>query len=131
MEIRLDYGLRGMTIYQRVARGTDSLKTSREIDVELLAFIERYATNLARWDLLAFFGRNPSICDSAHGIAAQIGRRPRIVQKELDDLAYLGLLRAHSNGEGMRYELVHTQKTRRTVMRFARRLAAPDKDYAA
>lgn len=107
------------------------MKPSREIDVELLAFVERYATNLARWDLLAFFGRNPSVCDTAPGIAARIGRRPRIVQKELDDLAYLGLLRAHSNGQGMRYELGHSQRTRRTVMRFARRLADPGKEVAA
>ncbi len=119
-----------MAVYQRVPRGARSVKPSREIDVELLAFIERYATNLARWDLLAFFGRNPSACDTASGIAAQIGRRPRIVQKELDDLAYLGLLRAHSNGPGMRYELAHTQKTRRTVMRFARRLAIRGRDAA-
>lgn len=98
-----------------------SLKPSNEIDVELLAFIERYATNLARWDLLAYFGRNPSACDTAHGIATEVRRRTRIVRKELDDLTFLGVLRAHENGNGMLYELARAPKTRRAIVRFAQR----------
>jgi DNA-binding MarR family transcriptional regulator len=108
-----------MTIPERVTLGR-TLSPANEVDVELLTFVERYATNLARWDLLVYFGRNPSVCDTAHGIAEHVGRRPHAVQKELDDLTYLGLLRARHAEQGMQYELARTHRTRRTVMRFAR-----------
>lgn len=120
-----------MTVSRRLTSGDTTLKSSNEIDVELLAFMERYATNLARWDLLLFFGRNPSARDTARGIAFQIGRRTRIVQKELDDLTFLGILRTHKNGRGMSYELARTHKTRRTIVRFAHRHASKDRKQRA
>lgn len=110
-----------MTVSRRLPHRELSLNPSNEIDVELLAFIERYATNLARWDLLVYFGRHPSARDTARGIAAEVGRRTRIVQKELDDLTFLGVLRAHENGQGMLYELARAPKTRRAIVRFAQR----------
>ncbi|MDE3091223.1 MAG: hypothetical protein KGJ80_17785, partial [Chloroflexota bacterium] len=64
-----------MTISRLTPRARLSLRPSNEIDVELLAFAERYATNLARWDLLLYFGQNPTARDSARGIARQVGRR--------------------------------------------------------
>lgn len=111
-----------MTVSRLLTRGEHRLRSSNEIDVEVLAFMERYATNLARWDLLVFFGKHPSTSDTARGIAKQIGRRTRTVQKELDDLIYLGILRARENGQGMRYQLARAPKTRRTIVRFAQRL---------
>ncbi len=99
---------------------------SHEIDVELLTFVERYATNLIRWDVLVFFGVNPSAQDDAFGIAQQIGRAERAVQKELDDLVYLGILRADCYGENILYELTSSTATRRSVMRLARDFAARD-----
>jgi hypothetical protein len=97
---------------------------AQEVDVELLTFVERYATNLARWDVLVFFGRNPTARDNALGIAQQIGRRAHIIEKELNDLVYLGILRARDLGGGMQYELARLPGTRRTVMRLARRTDA-------
>jgi len=104
-----------------LARDKRALKLRSEIDVELLAFAERYATNLARWDLLVYFGRNPSTRGTARDIAVEIGRRPRIVQKELDDLTYLGILRARENCHGRRYEMVRAPRTRQMIKRFAQR----------
>jgi len=110
-----------MTVSRLLPRGEHLLKSSNEVDVELLAFMERYATNLARWDLLVYFGRNPSTRTTAREIAQHVGRRTRIVQKELDDLTYLGILRARDNGLGLWYELARARKTRRTIQRFAQR----------
>ncbi len=94
----------------------------QEVDVELLTFVERYATNLARWDVLVYFGRNPNVRESASGIARQIGRRAHIIEKELNDLVYLGILRVRDNGNGTLYELPRIPSaTRRTMMRLARR----------
>ena len=96
---------------------------TQEIDVELFTFVERYATNLARWDLLIFFGDHPSVRDSAVSIADKVGRGARALQKELDDLVYLGILRARDDSGGISYELEHTPSTRRAVTRLARRFS--------
>lgn len=98
---------------------------SGEIDIEVLTLIERYATNLARWDVLLFFGRNPVAQDNASGIAKQIGRRAQSIAKELEDLAYLGILHAHSNGRGMKYQLTRSPGLRRAVMRLAKHFDGP------
>jgi len=98
-----------------------SPRSAQEIDVELFAFIERYATNLARWDLLIYFGQHPSLNHDALAIAQQIGRAPRLVQKELDDLVYLGILRADRNNGSVHYGLARSASTRRKMMRLAHR----------
>ncbi len=117
--------IRAASIKSRFAplRSTDP-EYSNEIDVELLTFIERYATNLTRWDLLVFFGENPSTRDNASEIAQNVGRRTRTIQKELDDLVYLGILDAHQNADGNLYELTRLPETRRAVVRFARCLSS-------
>jgi hypothetical protein len=97
---------------------------AQEVDIELLTFMERYATNLAKWDLLIYFGHNPNIRDSAFNIASQIGRRVNVIEKELNDLVYLGILRARDQGHSTVFELARVPGTRRTVMRLAKRSQA-------
>jgi hypothetical protein len=92
-------------------------KPTQEIDLELFAFIERYATNLARWDLLVYFGQHPTMRDNVLTIPNQVGRNARMVQEELDDLVYLGILSAQRNRNGIRYGLVSSPATRRAVVR--------------
>ena len=96
---------------------------SKEIDVELLAFIERYATNLARWDILVLFGQNPDLQENAQRLAKRLGRRSQSIEKELEDLAYLGILQTHPNGRGMVYELVRELATQQAVIRLAHHLS--------
>ncbi len=111
-----------MTIPQIDQRPVQTIEMrAHEVDIELLTFVERYATNLAKWDLLVYFGRNPSAQEDALGIARQVGRRLAIVEKELNDLVYLGILHTRNRGNGMLYELARLPSTRRTVMRLARR----------
>ncbi len=99
-------------------------KPSHEVDVEMFTFIERYVTNLARWDLLVFFGRNPTALDGAEAIATRVGRAARLVQKELDDLVYLGVLRTQREEDAVRYGLARSPATRRAVIRMARDFGA-------
>lgn len=93
---------------------------TQEIDVELFTFVERYATNLARWDLLVYFGKHPSTNDNVSRIAQHVGRAPRLVKKELDDLTFLGILRANRNNGSVHYGLSRSPSTRRAVVRLAR-----------
>ncbi len=114
-----------MSAQERQAHGQASSSISHEIDVELLTFVERYATNLTRWDLLLYFGQNPTRSDNVGEIAKCIGRLPPSVEKELDDLAYLGVLRTRLNGKGKLYALTRAPDMRRTVLRLARHYRAP------
>jgi hypothetical protein len=65
---------------------------TREVDVDFLVFVERYATDLLRLDILTFFGHNPDFCGPTSQIAQYIGRRALSIRPELGDLALLGIL---------------------------------------
>jgi hypothetical protein len=110
-----------MTLAQSFQIGNPTYSTSpQEIDVELFAFIERYATNLARWDLLLYFGQNPNARGNAWYIAERIGRKISTVQKELDDLVYLGVVQADRTNHITQYTLARAINTRRAAVRMAR-----------
>ncbi|MBI5032094.1 MAG: hypothetical protein HZB51_16305 [Chloroflexi bacterium] len=94
--------------------------SSQEIDVELFAFIERYATSLIRWDLLLYFGQNPNRRDQAFEVAQRMGRKLITLQKELDDLVYLGVLRVDQKADTLFYSLAHDVNTRHAAIRMAR-----------
>lgn len=65
---------------------------TKEVDVDFLVFVERYATDLLRLDILTFFGHNPDFCGPTSQIAQSIGRRALSIRPELGDLALLGIL---------------------------------------
>jgi DNA-binding MarR family transcriptional regulator len=111
----------------RETRSPLRAKPAQEIDLELFTFIERFATSLARWDLLVYFGQHPTARDNAHEIAEHVGRNARMVQKELDDLVYLGILSAQRNGVGLRYGLTRSAATRRAIVRLARDFSTPQR----
>jgi hypothetical protein len=93
----------------------------REVYVELLAFVERYATGLLKWDIIAFFGYNPYTHDTALSIARFIGRNPRVVRLGLEDLVILGLLQqTRINGEVI-YHLTSDRALREATFRFVGR----------
>jgi len=72
----------------------------KEVDVDLLVFIERYASDLLKWDIISFFAQNPDLYDTADNIAQHVGRNPRAVRPELGDLVILGILEwGHLNGD--------------------------------
>ncbi len=90
-----------------------------EVDLELFTFVERYATNLVRWDLLLFFGHNPEVRMTAAEIANQIRRNLKATIKELDDLAYLHVLTRRYTLNHATYQLARRSSVRRAVMRLA------------
>jgi hypothetical protein len=94
----------------------------KELDVDLLVFIERYANDLIKWDLISFFAQNPDLYDTANNVAHHIGRNLRAVRSELSDLAMLGILEWDSlNGDHI-YQLTHRPDLRRLALKFAQHL---------
>jgi hypothetical protein len=91
-----------------------------EVDVDLVAFVERYATGAVKWDLIAFFGQNPYTGDTAKSIARCIGRSLDIVLPELVDLAMVGLLERINIDGAVVFQLTQEQALRQTTLNFVR-----------
>jgi len=91
-----------------------------EVDVNLLAFVERYATGAVKWDIIAFFGENPYTSDTARSIAQRIGRSLDIVLPELIDLAMVGLLERIVIDGAVVFQLTQEQALRQTTFNFVR-----------
>lgn len=100
------------------------LTPTKEVDVDLLVFVERYATDLLKWDILTLFARNPSFSAPATQIAQRIGRNAYLVQPELGDLALLGILeQTPGPGNQIIYQLTPKPHLRRVILKFADQLA--------
>ena len=93
----------------------------KDIDLDLLIFIERYATNLLKWDILTFFGRHPDNRQTAQDIALQIGRSYRAIRPELGDLAMLGILTKFDNHNQPKYQLTDNPVLRSLTLKFSQK----------
>ncbi len=94
-----------------------------EIDLELFTFVERYATNNLRWDIILLFGSQPEAELTPEEIARQVRRAVYPTTKELDDLTYLRVLVRSYSPERTTYRLTRRANVRRTAIR----LAGPDR----
>ena len=94
-------------------------RPQKDIDLDLLIFIERYATNLLKWDILTFFGRHPNNRQTAQDIALEIGRSYRAIRPELGDLAMLGILNKFDNHNQPKYQLTGNPALRSLTLKFS------------
>jgi hypothetical protein len=93
---------------------------TKEVDVDFLVFVERYATDLLKWDLLTFFGHNPDFCDSSAQIAQHLGRNDAVIRPELGDLALLGILdKTQASGGKILYALTKEPHLKNLTLKFA------------
>ncbi|MFQ6014964.1 MAG: hypothetical protein ACE5NP_05940 [Anaerolineae bacterium] len=90
-----------------------------EVDIALMAFIERYITNLVKSDILANLGRNPYGLDTVEDIARRIGRSLKVVESELGDLVMLGLVNKIKINSDTVYQLTHDAGLRQATIKFA------------
>ncbi len=93
-----------------------------EVDIDLLVFIERYANDLLKWDLISFFAQNPDLCGTAEMVARSVGRDPRVVRSELGDLVILEILEWGNLDGSQTYQLTQRPDLRRLALKFARHL---------
>lgn len=93
-----------------------------EVDIDLLVFIERYANDLLKWDLISFFAQNPDLCGTAENVARSVGRDPRVVRSELGDLVMLEVLEWGNRHGNQTYQLTQRPDLRRLALKFARHL---------
>lgn len=100
--------------------------TMKEIDVELLVFVERYLTNLLKWDLVAFLAQNSNNSYSLEHLSQLIGRSPHVVRPELGDLVLLGLVDASEQAGENRYCLTCQPILRVQALKFTKQMAVPE-----
>ena len=93
-----------------------------EVDIDLLVFIERYANDLLKWDLISFFAQNPDQCGTAENVARSVGRDPRVVRSELGDLVMLGVLEWENLDGDQSYQLTQHPDLRKMALKFAKHL---------
>jgi hypothetical protein len=94
---------------------------NREVDVDFLVFVERYATDLLKWDILTFFGQHPEACVSMPALARKIGRNVPAIRPEVGDLVLLGILeqgRAEADSE-FTYQLTQDLQLRQMTIKFS------------
>jgi hypothetical protein len=94
----------------------------KEVDIALLVFIERYANDLLKWDLISFFAHNPDLYDTADNVAHHVGRNPRVVRAELSDLVMLGILEWDRLNSDHVYYLTRRPRLRKLALKFAQHL---------
>lgn len=99
----------------------------KAVDVDFLVFVERYASDLLRWDILSFFGHHPNFCGTATDIAHQIGRPSPSIRPDLGDLALVGILEQLQTAGGTpKYQLSTQPNIRRMAQKLANsQLATP------
>ena len=77
------------------------------IDGESL--IQRLLSSDAKADLLTLFRGNPGLVDGIDGVARRIGRSPKSIMAEVDDLLNLGVLGKKQAGKTV---VLYLQKKR-------------------
>ncbi|MFQ5613575.1 MAG: hypothetical protein ACE5H9_15735 [Anaerolineae bacterium] len=104
----------------------DVRRPRKEVDVDLLVFVERYVVNLLKWDLVTYFAQNPDNESTAQDVARAIGRSPYVVRSELGDLALLGVLERSSSRGEPGYNLTSDPYLRGLAFKFADYMATSD-----
>ncbi|MCB0193154.1 MAG: hypothetical protein KDJ65_14515 [Anaerolineae bacterium] len=94
---------------------------TKEVDVDFLVFVERYATDLLKWDILTFFGQNPNIKAPLSKIAQAVGRSVTSVRPEVGDLALVGILEQipSLHRDEVLFQLTQSPQFRRLAIKFA------------
>lgn len=94
---------------------------TKEIDVAWLVFVERYATDLVKWDILTLFAHNPELSAAPSEIANRLGRSIHAIRPELGDLAILGILSpTKTSNSRILYRLTADPYLRKMVLKFAK-----------
>ncbi|MEW5959817.1 MAG: hypothetical protein AB1801_18990 [Chloroflexota bacterium] len=97
---------------------------TKEIDIDFLVFVERYATDLLKWDILSFFAHHPNFCVPASKVASHIGRSVHSVRPELGDLVMVSVLNQVQKADGQPlYQLTERPPLRAMALKFATLIA--------
>ncbi|MDM8532934.1 hypothetical protein QUF63_17355 [Anaerolineales bacterium HSG25] len=95
---------------------TTMTEPTKEVDIDFLVFIERYASDLLKWDILTFFATHPDQAYSTEQIAQHVGRNSQSVRPDLGDLTLSGILE-QGTADKVTYKLTESPRFRNIVLK--------------
>ncbi len=88
---------------------------NRGVDPETLAFIEKYLTSYAKWEMLKYFAENPTATETARGFARRLNKDVRQTGETLKSLAKAGIITNGRGGADAAYALT-TEEPQRSIL---------------
>jgi hypothetical protein len=73
---------------------------NRGLDAETLDFIQKHLTSYLKWEVLKFYGENPSAVETPRAFARRLGKESRQITEVMKSLSRSGLLRNGTDSEG-------------------------------
>ncbi len=108
-------------LYRRETGSSQSGEGSinRGVDPEILEFIQKYLTSYTKWEVLKYYGENPTAVETPKGFARRLGKDVRQVAEALKSLARTGILGNGRDPENGPYALTADDTQRATLQRIA------------
>lgn len=87
---------------RRAAGGgqNENAAVNRGLDSESLDFIQKHLTSYLKWEVLKYYGENPTAVETPRAFARRLGKESRQIGETLRSLARSGILRNGSDNEG-------------------------------
>jgi len=104
-----------------------TVRVMKDMDPELLDFLDTYVDSFITWDLLHFFHENPHTMDTGENIARYAGRAVRDVEPELKALAKRGVLEEITSRNLQVYKLTSDSELQAQLARFVK--ATKDREF--
>jgi hypothetical protein len=73
---------------------------NRGLDAETLDFIQRHLTSYLKWEVLKYYGENPSAVETPRAFARRLGKESRQITEVMKSLSRSGLLHNGTDTEG-------------------------------
>jgi hypothetical protein len=89
-----------------------------DMDPEVLEFLKTAVNTFIKWDLVIFFYKNSNTADTADNIARYIGRDTGMIEGELEELTFVGVLQRRLTGQLRVYSLTVDSQVRDRLQHF-------------
>lgn len=73
---------------------------NRGLDAETLDFIQKHLTSYLKWEVLKYYGENPSAVETPRTFARRLGKESRQITEVMKSLSRSGILRNGTDNEG-------------------------------
>ena len=75
-------------------------RVNRGLDAETLDFIQKHVTSYLKWEVLKYYGENPSAVETPRAFARRLGKESRQISEVMKGLSRTGILRNGTDSEG-------------------------------
>lgn len=96
-------------------------------DINWYDFLRNKINSFIKWDLVRFFHHNPHTRDTAENLARYTGRDARIIERELNELVAVDVLKIETVGAIKIYQLSDNAEIRRLIKAFME--ACQDREF--